>query len=312
MSSIDNPRLPLTSGQRSIVKYTETEMSNRNRSSDTTITFDPMDLSRNQTRRKTLSVQYNDGELRRMPTRQRRVVKKTLMANVGYRLGKRKVLHIRRFEQRYSLYDKVLLFFCFIDSSRFVGDIMCFLGMLGIILMIFECELTFRHMEYKETTFSFMLKATITFTTLILVGLVFYYHRIDLTLYCVDNSIDDWRIVLTRKKLFAIIFEAFICLIHPIPGHFIIEWSSQYVKHVENGINFINSFPSSLINFNSTSNPTSSTSISAQHYVPIDVILSIPSKHSNRMKVCFFSFSSSVFPFVSRLSITYVTFSFGS
>jgi len=137
MSSIDNPRLPLTSGQRSIVKYTETEMSNRNRSSDTTITFDPMDLSRNQTRRKTLSVQYNDGELRRMPTRQRRVVKKTLMANVGYRLGKRKVLHIRRFEQRYSLYDKVLLFFCFIDSSRFVGDIMCFLGMLGIILMIF-------------------------------------------------------------------------------------------------------------------------------------------------------------------------------
>ena len=34
-----------------------------------------------------------------MPTRQRRVVKKTLMANVGYRLGKRKELHIRRLKK---------------------------------------------------------------------------------------------------------------------------------------------------------------------------------------------------------------------
>ena len=42
------------------------------------------------------SLTINEYELRRMPTQQRRVVKKTLMANVGYRLAKRKQLHIQR------------------------------------------------------------------------------------------------------------------------------------------------------------------------------------------------------------------------
>jgi potassium intermediate/small conductance calcium-activated channel subfamily N len=164
---------------------------------------------------------------------------------------------------------------------------MCFLGIFGIILMIIECELTFNKIDHKNTTFSLLLKATITFTTIILVGLVFYYHRIDITLYCVDNSIDDWRIALTRKKLFLIILEAFICMIHPIPGHFIIEWGSQYVKKVDNDINYINPYQSSHINppsiLNSTIIPkiiltTNTTTNLAQPYVPIDVMLSLPSK----------------------------------
>jgi len=165
---------------------------------------------------------------------------------------------------------------------------MCFLGILGIILMIIECELTFNLINHKDTTFSLLLKATISFTTIILVGLVFYYHRIDLTLYCVDNSIDDWRIALTRKKIFLIILEAFICMIHPIPGHFIIEWNSQYVKKTENELNSINPYRSSRINpsisnSNSTITPTTilpitNTTNVAEHYVPIDVMLSLPSK----------------------------------
>jgi hypothetical protein len=42
------------------------------------------------------SLSINEYELRRLPTQQRRVAKKTLMANVGYRLAKRKQLHIHR------------------------------------------------------------------------------------------------------------------------------------------------------------------------------------------------------------------------
>jgi hypothetical protein len=174
-----------------------------------------------------------------------------------------------------------------------IGDLMCFLGIFGIILMIIECELTFHRVDHKNTTFSLLLKATITFTTIILVGLVFYYHRIDINVYCVDNSIDDWRIALTRKKIFLIILEAFICMIHPIPGHFIIEWGSQYVKKIENDINYINPYQSShinpsLINSTTTQNIISSTTTTttvinlAQPYVPIDVMLSLPSK-SNKI-----------------------------
>jgi hypothetical protein len=160
---------------------------------------------------------------------------------------------------------------------------MCFLGIFGIILMIIECELSFNGIDHKNTTFSLLLKATITFTTIILVGLVFYYHRIDLTLYCVDNSIDDWRIALTRKKMFLIILEAIICMIHPIPGHFIMEWGSQYVKKVEHGLNYINPYQSSHIDPSILSNSTiplitTNTTTNDQPHVPIDVMLSLPSK----------------------------------
>ncbi len=197
---------------------------------------------------------------------------------------------------------------------------MCFLGIFGIILMIIECELTFNRIDHKNTTFSLLLKATITFTTIILVGLVFYYHRIDITLYCLDNSIDDWRIALTRKKVFLIIFEAFICMIHPIPGHFIIEWSSQYVKKVENDFNFINPYQSSHINSPSSSNstitpivilPPTNTTAFAQPYIPIDVMLSLPSK-SNEIKYEILDDLISVFSIISCLSFNHASFSFGS
>jgi hypothetical protein len=169
---------------------------------------------------------------------------------------------------------------------------MCFLGLLGIVLMVIENELTFNRIDHKDTTFSLLIKATITFTTIVLVGLVFYYHRIDLNLYCVDNSIDDWRIALTRTKIFSILFEAFICMIHPIPGHFLVEWSSQYVKKVGTNLNFINPYRSNqnslkLLNSTTTTSssiPTTTTTISSDiidsslAYVPIDVMLSLPSK----------------------------------
>jgi len=207
--------------------------------------------------------------------------------------------------------------------SRFIGDLMCFLGILGIILMIIECELTFNRIDHKNTTFSLLLKATITFTTIILTGLVFYYHRIDLTLYCVDNSIDDWRIALTRKKIFLIILEAIICIIHPIPGHFIVEWGSQYVKKVENGINFINPYRSSHINpsiLNNSTTPsmpilsTTNATIYAQPYVPIDVILSLPSKFENIKSKNneYFCYLNSVFSIICYLSFNNASFSFGS
>lgn len=102
MASGDNPRLPLTSGASPIVKYTE--MRSQGESPSTSITMatippvSPTLLNSNEQNRfkKQGSVPVNDYELRRLPTQQRRVVKKELMANVGYRLAKRKELHIQR------------------------------------------------------------------------------------------------------------------------------------------------------------------------------------------------------------------------
>jgi hypothetical protein len=92
MALVDNPRLPLTSGNTPVVKYTEMRDLDQSQSTSITITSTPtLNRLKNQN-----SLPINEYELRRMPTRQRRVVKKTLMTNVGYRLGKRKGLHIRR------------------------------------------------------------------------------------------------------------------------------------------------------------------------------------------------------------------------
>ena len=103
MASADNPRQPLTSATSSIVKYTE--MRNQPASPSTMITmaklpsssspdlFVSSDSNRLQ---KQKSLNIHDYELRRMSTSQRRDVKKTLMANVGYRLARRKQLHIER------------------------------------------------------------------------------------------------------------------------------------------------------------------------------------------------------------------------
>jgi hypothetical protein len=97
--------------------------------------------------------------------------------------------------------------------------------------------------------------------------------------------------------------EVFICAIHPIPGHFLVEWSSQYVKKAGTNSNFINPYRSSqntgsastLLNSTTTTEIPTTTTITLkdtqelpQAYVPIDVMLSLPSKH----KKCFVFFEN--------------------
>ncbi|CAF3351759.1 unnamed protein product [Rotaria socialis] len=276
MTSGDNPRLPLTSGTSSIVKYTE--MRNPTETPSTTITMASIPsppsfssaASSNQPKANS-NFGADTYELSRVTIQQRHAMKKALMSNVGCRLAKRKELHIQR---------------------RLIADIMCIFGMFGIILMIIENELTFNGVDHKDTTISLFIKATITFTTILLVGLVFYYHRIGLSLHCVDNSIDDWRIVLTRTKILSILFEAFICMVHPIPGHFLVEWSSQYVKTIGRNDGYINPYraapnslstPASLSTTTISTTTTTTTKMTLQNakehslaYVPVDVMLSLP------------------------------------
>jgi hypothetical protein len=105
---------------------------------------------------------------------------------------------------------------------------MCTLGLLGILLMIIENEITFINLYEKETIYSWFIKLIITITTLVLVGLVFYYHHLDLNLYSVNNSLDNWRVGLTTAKVFLILFEVFICIIHPVPRSFPRHWKIKY------------------------------------------------------------------------------------
>ncbi len=123
--------------------------------------------------------------------------------------------------------------------------------------MIIENETIFANINYRETIISWFIKLLITITTIILIGLVVYYHHLYLNFFAAQNSLDDWRAGLTIGKIFLIIFEILICAIHPMPRSFPSNWIS---KHEETKLN---SFTSTTL---------------SPAYIATDVALSLPSK----------------------------------
>lgn len=128
---------------------------------------------------------------------------------------------------------------------------MCCLALFGIVLMMINNEIIFAREHDEETLINWLIKLMISFSTIILLVLIVYYHKIDLNFYALKNSIDDWRIGLTGTKIFLIIFEIFICLIHPFPRSIDQQWPIH-------SNNTIESLPLS--------------------YISLDVALGLPSK----------------------------------
>jgi len=131
---------------------------------------------------------------------------------------------------------------------------MCFLGLFGIILMIINNEITFAIGNDEDTIANWFIKLIVSISTIALIGLIFYYHKLDLNLYSIKNSVEDWRIGLTGKKIVLITVEILICSIHPIP-------ESLHPK--------------------SSSNPTLTDPLPIS-YISFDVALGLPSKSNKR------------------------------
>ena len=83
--------------------------------------------------------------------------------------------------------------------------------------MIIENELHFDWVNHGDIGPIWFMKLIISITTAILLGLILYYHYLDLQLYSIQNSLDDYRVGLTRKKICFIASELLICAIHPMP-----------------------------------------------------------------------------------------------
>lgn len=123
--------------------------------------------------------------------------------------------------------------------------------------MIVNNEITFATSRHEDSVVSWSIKSTITVSTIILVGLLCYYHQLDLSLYCIQNSVLYWYVGLTSKKIFLIAVEIFICCIHPIP-----HWNLNVLT------------TSSLQNSN----------------LSIDIALSLLSKYKSLLNCCNISF----------------------
>ncbi|CAF4490112.1 unnamed protein product [Rotaria socialis] len=141
-----------------------------------------------------------------------------------------------------------------------ISDIMCFVGMFGIILMIIENEIIFSTSGSNYFEIVLILKLIITISSVLLIVLAFVYHYYELDLYCINNSIDDWRVGLTLIQAVMIVLEVIICAIHPFPQQF------SVTRHAHNGSEML-----------STSTVgTEETDKKLLSYIHIDVALGLP------------------------------------
>ncbi|CAF3692785.1 unnamed protein product [Rotaria sp. Silwood1] len=162
---------------------------------------------------------------------------------------------------------------------------MCILGILGIILMIIENEIAFSQINNNDTSCSWSIKIIISFTTIVLIGFIFQYHRLRISLDAINNSIGDSRATLTNKKIYLIVFEILICAIHPIPRSF-----PRRLK-------------TSVENISSVSSASTSYSLS---YIDIDIALGLPMFARVYLLCRFIMFHSHLFLDASSRSIGYL------
>jgi hypothetical protein len=120
--------------------------------------------------------------------------------NVGYRLAMRKSFFQRR---------------------KVVCDLALAFALLGIVLMIVETEISIAHISNgiaKDNLTTMLLKSFITVSTATLLGFILWYHILDIQLFMCDNSVDDWRLAMTKKRVLTILIELLVYAIHPPPG----------------------------------------------------------------------------------------------
>ena len=143
-----------------------------------------------------------------------------------------------------------------------ISDVTSVLAMIGMLLMVIDSELMFNQVQFWTPYHSWFTKLLISITTLVLMVFIVYFHYYDIRLYCVNNSIEHWRVGLTGKKLFVILLELFICGIHPFPRYLPKDTFSMQQPQI----------------INATTTSDSSGSSNNLNPVPFDIYLSLPSK----------------------------------
>ncbi|XP_011064498.1 PREDICTED: LOW QUALITY PROTEIN: small conductance calcium-activated potassium channel protein [Acromyrmex echinatior] len=114
-----------------------------------------------------------------------------------------------------------------LDPRKRISDYALVMGMFGIIMMVVENELSSAGVYSKASFFSTALKTLISVSTVILLGLIFAYHALEVQLFMIDNCADDWRIAMTWQRIAQISVELAICAIHPIPGEYYFLWTTK-------------------------------------------------------------------------------------
>ncbi|KAI6190510.1 CaMBD domain-containing protein [Aphelenchoides bicaudatus] len=106
-----------------------------------------------------------------------------------------------------------------------VCDLSLILGLLGLILVVVDTELTAQKIVAKFSLVSLVLRTLVVSSTIALICTLINYHRIEVKIALIDSGADDWRVALTTERIIKLGIEISICSICPFPGSGDVRWS---------------------------------------------------------------------------------------
>ncbi|XP_028280805.1 intermediate conductance calcium-activated potassium channel protein 4 isoform X2 [Parambassis ranga] len=91
-------------------------------------------------------------------------------------------------------------------------------ALLGILLMIIHAETC--PIYYKPgSNVALIINCSISLSTGCLLILIIAFHYKDIRLFIIDHNQVDWRIAMTRHRVFVITLELLVCVIHPVGSY---------------------------------------------------------------------------------------------
>ncbi|XP_073426731.1 intermediate conductance calcium-activated potassium channel protein 4 isoform X1 [Dendrobates tinctorius] len=103
-----------------------------------------------------------------------------------------------------------------VEQKKKLSAWILFLALLGIVLMVIHTELL-RFANCQWFVYLYLMKCTISISTVILLILIIAFHIKEIQLFMTDNSLVHWRIAVNTKKSAWIFLEILVCAIHPFP-----------------------------------------------------------------------------------------------
>ncbi|XP_077116142.1 intermediate conductance calcium-activated potassium channel protein 4 [Ranitomeya variabilis] len=103
-----------------------------------------------------------------------------------------------------------------VEQKKRLSAWILFLALLGIVLMVVHTELL-RFANCQWFVYLYLMKCTISISTVILLILIIAFHIKEIQLFMTDNSLVHWRIAVNTRKSAWIFLEILVCAIHPFP-----------------------------------------------------------------------------------------------
>ncbi|XP_056398526.1 intermediate conductance calcium-activated potassium channel protein 4 [Hyla sarda] len=103
-----------------------------------------------------------------------------------------------------------------VEQKKRLSAWILFLALFGVVLMVVHTELL-RFASCQWFVYLYLMKCTISISTIILLILIITFHIKEIQLFMTDNSLVHWRIAVNARKSAWIFLEILVCAIHPFP-----------------------------------------------------------------------------------------------